>query len=211
MNKRPGLLGYYNYTVYLTYLGMLAGFCGILQVLQGNYRMAVILLLAAGFCDMFDGAVASTKKDRTRSERSFGIQIDSLSDLICFGVLPAAIGYSLSGRGLAALLAASFYVLCALIRLAYFNVDEQERQQREDTSRKLYYGLPVTSSALVIPILYGAAKAAAFSPAPAMLTALAVMACLFLTPFSVQKPGKVIKGCLLAAGFAVIFFVILSR
>ena len=85
------MLGIYNYTVILTYLGMLSGFAGILFLLNGNVRGALICLMISGVCDMFDGKVASTKKDRTRSEKRFGIQIDSLSDLICFGVLPALI------------------------------------------------------------------------------------------------------------------------
>ena len=42
--------------------------------------------MAAGFCDMFDGKIASTRK-RTRQEKRFGIQIDSLSDLACFGIM----------------------------------------------------------------------------------------------------------------------------
>jgi hypothetical protein len=44
---------------------------------------------------MFDGKVARTKKDRTEQEKSFGIQIDSLSDLVSFGVLPAVIGFAM--------------------------------------------------------------------------------------------------------------------
>ena len=92
------MLGIYNYTVILTYLGMLSGFAGILFLLNGNVRGALICLMISGVCDMFDGKVASTKKDRTRSEKRFGIQIDSLSDLICFGVLPALIVYSVGRR-----------------------------------------------------------------------------------------------------------------
>ena len=83
------MLGVYNYTVILTYLGMLSGFFGILCLFSGHTEGALLCLLGAGVCDVFDGKVASTKKDRTRSEKRFGIQIDSLSDLVCFGVLPA--------------------------------------------------------------------------------------------------------------------------
>ena len=116
------MLGIYNYTVILTYLGMLSGFSGILFVLGGNIWAAIVCLLISGVCDVFDGKVASTKKDRTRSEKRFGIQIDSLSDLICFGVLPSVIVYALGGSWLRAV-ACGAYVLAALIRLAWFNVD----------------------------------------------------------------------------------------
>ena len=57
--------------------------------------MALLCLMFAGFCDMFDGKIASTMK-RTKQEKRFGIQIDSLSDLICFGALPALIVFHLS-------------------------------------------------------------------------------------------------------------------
>ena len=85
----------YNYTVILTYIGMLTGFIGIVYAFEKNTFGAVICLMIAGFCDMFDGTIASTK-ERTQQEKCFGIQIDSFSDLICFGALPAIIVYSQS-------------------------------------------------------------------------------------------------------------------
>lgn len=84
------MLGFYNYTVVLTYVGMLTGFAGILFAAGGQVSPALLCLLGAGFCDMFDGKIASTRP-RTQQEKRFGIQIDSLSDLVCFGVLPAVI------------------------------------------------------------------------------------------------------------------------
>ena len=155
MDHRQKLLGYYNYTVILTYTGMLTGFIGIIYAFEGNPFKAVICLMLAGLCDMFDGALASTKV-RTQQEKCFGIQIDSFSDLVCFGVLPAMIVYS-QNRGRTIVLAScALYLLCALIRLAYFNVDEQERQQSSSASREIYYGLPVTMSALFLPAVHGA-------------------------------------------------------
>ena len=98
MNRTPKLkrVGSYNYTVVLTYLGMLAGMLGVLYAFKENPYAAVICLMVAGFCDMFDGAVASTKKDRTEQEKTFGIQIDSLSDLVSFGVLPSILVFSIN-------------------------------------------------------------------------------------------------------------------
>ena len=146
------MLGIYNYTVILTYIGMLAGFTGITCAINGNTHNAMILLMIAGVCDMFDGAIASTM-ERNRKEKNFGIQIDSLSDLICFGVLPAVIVYKLSALNLIGLYISGLYVLAALIRLAWFNVDEAERQLTETGHREYYLGLPVTSAALVLPVL----------------------------------------------------------
>ena len=88
------MIGFYNYTVILTYMGLASSLIGIYLAMSGSHiTMAVIALMISGLCDMFDGKVARTRK-RTDDEKKFGIQIDSLCDLICFGLLPAAIGYS---------------------------------------------------------------------------------------------------------------------
>lgn len=105
--------------------------------------------------------------------KKFGIQIDSLSDLIAFGILPACIGiamlryimyipdlsgftkYILTHYNLQAQIVltaiAVLYVLAAMIRLAYFNVMEEEDQNRDESGAKIYTGLPVTSAALIFP------------------------------------------------------------
>lgn len=194
------MLGYYNYTVVLTYIGMLFGFSGILQTLNGNYHGAVMCLMAAGLCDMFDGKVASTMQ-RTRSQKRFGIQIDSLSDLICFGVLPAVI--ACTGSTLKWAPAASgIYCLCALIRLAWFNVDEEERQEKEDGSRRVYYGLPVTSAALIIPMILGITGRSASTAEVAGPVLMLVMAVAFITPFQLKKPETAGKAAILLCGVA---------
>ena len=186
------MLGIYNYTVILTYLGMLSGFSGILCAFEGRIREAVICLIVAGICDMFDGKVASTKKDRTRSEKRFGIQIDSLSDLICFGVLPAIIVYTLGGRRIRAAIC-GIYVLCALIRLAWFNVDEEARQDFDTGRRKVYLGLPVTSAAAIFPLLIGLGRLRHWPLHIMAPLTLLVVAAAFLTPFSIRQPSLNVK------------------
>ena len=186
------MLGIYNYTVILTYLGMLSGFAGILCVLDNRSDAALICLMIAGLCDVFDGKVASTKKDRTRSEKRFGIQIDSLSDLVCFGVLPAVIVYTL-GRGWLRAVACGAYVLCALIRLAWFNVDEEARQDFDTGRRKVYLGLPVTSAAAVFPLLYGLSILFCWPVRVLSIFVLILVAAAFLTPFSIRKPSLSVR------------------
>lgn len=186
------MLGIYNYTVILTYLGMLSGFSGILCAFDGNIRWALICLVISGICDMFDGKVASTKKNRTRSERGFGIQIDSLSDLICFGVLPAVIVYSLGGSPLR-VVACAAYVLCALIRLAWFNVDEEARQDFDTGRRKVYLGLPVTSAAGIFPLLIGIGSLRHWPLHIMAPLTLLLVAAAFLTPFSIRKPSLSVR------------------
>lgn len=167
------MIGIYNYTVVLTYMSLCSAGIGIFVSLSGmgHPYIGSFFLLFCGLCDAFDGRVARSKKDRTSVEKNYGIQIDSLSDLVAFGVLPACIGtamlrvssgiphiYSLYHTGFTETLITAllyivllFYILAALIRLAYFNVMEEQRQQTETSVLKSYTGLPVTSASLIFP------------------------------------------------------------
>ena len=188
---------------------MICGFIGIINVLEGNAPIAILCLMAAGFCDMFDGAIASTMV-RTEQEKHFGIQIDSLSDLICFGVLPAILVYSMTPGKIYTMAISSIYALCALIRLAYFNVDEFERQKKNSGSRELYLGLPVTLAAMFIPLAFGIQYRFAFQSNLLMTITLAIMAACFLLPIPLKKPKKVGKIIFVLAGLAIVIFLYIS-
>ena len=73
------------------------GVSGILAAMNGSPYSALLCLMVSGLLDAFDGRIARTKKNRTEQEKRFGIQIDSLNDVVCFGVLPGVIGASLGG------------------------------------------------------------------------------------------------------------------
>ena len=195
--KKP--IGFYDYTVILTYCGMLFAFCGILRSIGQDFKRAVICLMFAGLCDMFDGAVASTKQRGDREKR-FGIQIDSLSDLISFGVLPGIFVYSIANKTVLSAVAASLYVLCALIRLAYYNVMEEERQKETTEPRKYFLGLPVTTVAVLLPfmyMIYGCLERRGVIGFPVLLF---VMSVCFLAPVEVRKPGNVGKVAVIILG-----------
>lgn len=182
------MLGFYNYTVILTYIGMISGFTGIVFVIKGNILYALICLMVAGICDMFDGKIAATRK-RTKAEKQFGVEIDSLSDLICFGVLPGALIFSICHSSNLGMMISSFYVLCALIRLAWFNVDELQRQENEEGRRNVYLGLPVTTTAFLIPSFILAGKMIHIRLDILMPIVLVLIAIAFLTPFKIKKPN----------------------
>ena len=181
------MLGFYNYTVILTYMSLISSIVGITFAFEGNTFWAVFCLMLSGFCDMFDGKVAKTMK-RTDDEKKFGIQIDSLSDLIAFGVLPAAIGYSVGLTAWWGKLIMSIFVLAALIRLAYFNVMEEKRQKKTTEVRKEYLGLPVTSDALIIPLIYILINFIKEQFYIVYAIVLLIVAFLFLFKFKVKKP-----------------------
>ena len=147
-------IGFYDYTVILTYMSLISSVFGITQAIHGDYKQAIFCLAFSGICDAFDGRVARSKKNRTEDEKAFGIQLDSLCDVICFGVFPALICYLLGVRGTLGLFLVFFYCTCAVIRLAFFNVLEAKRQKTEGGCNKEYRGLPVTSIAFILPLTF---------------------------------------------------------
>ncbi len=147
-------IGFYDYTVILTYLSLVSSVTGILLASQGRFTWAVVCLLFSGLCDGFDGIVARSKKNRTEDEKAFGIQIDSLCDVISFGLFPALLCYFLGVNGWVGSIVLCAYCLCAVIRLGFFNVMEGKRQQVESGAAKYYRGMPVTTISMVLPPVY---------------------------------------------------------
>ena len=222
---------------------MLSATTGIMLCLNdiGHPYLGMIFLMFCGLCDAFDGKVARTKKNRTDSMKKFGIQIDSLSDLVAFGVLPACIGIAMLRSSIEFLtfpyikflhlhladkstiikiiltVIAVFYTLAAMVRLAYFNVIEEERQESEDGVRKTYIGLPVTSSALVFPTILLIHIFCSADLTLLYFLFLAIVGFLFVSDIQVKKPTT--KGILVmisigiieAAALAFIFIVMRNK
>ncbi len=200
------MIGVYDYTVILTYLSCAIAGCGMMLAINGYYEIASILLLFCGIIDMLDGPVARTKKNRTAFQRGFGIQIDSFCDLISFGIFPAVIGYSLSPELSFEKIILILFPLFGLIRLAFYNVQEQERQAETTEKRKYYVGFPITSSAVIFPIL---ALFRAWISTDAIsaktfyliyIIMMAVLMILYVTRIKIPKPGKRGIGLFILAG-----------
>jgi len=146
-------IGIYDYTVILTYLSLCSSVAGISLAFSGHSFFALICLMLSGLLDMFDGKVARMKK-RSQKEINYGIQIDSLADIIAFGVLPICIGFSLGIESWYYLPICIAFSLGALIRLAYFNVNEEEVAKTREGRSTSFIGLPTTSVALILPLVY---------------------------------------------------------
>ena len=174
------MIGFYNYTVYLTYFSLIVSGVGLYQAANGRPLVAIFCLMVSGLCDMFDGKIARTRHKSTEMERNFGIQLDSLADIVCFGVLPAVIGKSFFDEFMERknilmprpALTASHVVVCSL------------------------GCLPVTSASLIFPLVYALTyKLARVLPDHVILyfyaLVMLVVAVCFVAPFSVRKPhGK---------------------
>ena len=201
------MIGVYDYTVLLTYIGFSSGIIGIINAFNGNIFYAIVCLMFSGLCDMFDGRVARTKKKRTIEERHFGVQLDSLSDVVCFGVLPSVIGYSLGINNPFSLILIVFFPLAALIRLAWFNVLEITRNS--STPVKEYTGLPVTSSALIFPFIYIFKKILKSNFIYLYTIVLLIVGILFISKIKIKKPSfKVMIGFIVIGIIELIFILV---
>ena len=148
------MIGFYDYTVVVTYISLISSIMGMFFAIDGKLPLAVFCLAFSGLCDMFDGKIARTKKNRTDDEKAFGIQIDSLCDIVCFGIFPIILGYQLGMCKIYSLMILAFYGVAGVIRLAYFNVMEEKRQSETSENRKYYQGLPITSMSVILPLLF---------------------------------------------------------
>ena len=183
-------IGFYDYTVILTYISLISSVLGMTRAIHGDYKFAIFCLAVSGICDAFDGRIARTKKNRTDDEKAFGVQLESLCDVICFGIFPAIICYLLGVRGVLGVILVMFYCLCAVIRLAFFNVLEAKRQANEGGATKVYRGLPVTSIAFILPLAFWLQFIIPELAFMILLHAiLLVVGFLFILDFPLRKPG----------------------
>ena len=129
----------------LTLCGMFFGFYAILSALQGNFLYAAWAIMIANIFDGLDGWVARLTHSTTR----FGIELDSLSDLVSFGVAPAVMIYkwSISPFNRIGIAAAFLFAACGALRLARYNV------QMGSTESKAFTGMPIPGAASVLATL----------------------------------------------------------
>ena len=144
----------FNKSVIITYLGVIFGIIAMYFAFSKMafadvpyLRYSLIFLVLAGICDMFDGKVARMCK-RSKQEKEFGIQIDSLADTINFLCLPVVIMISLGMYNIVHVLVYMVFILCGISRLAHFNTIADLNKPV-----KFYSGLPVTSTAIIYPVL----------------------------------------------------------
>lgn len=194
------MIGFYDYTVVLTYIGFASGIMGMFCATTKHLRLAVFFLALSGLCDMFDGKIARTKKNRTEEEKSFGIQIDSLCDMVCFGVLPIMICFKMGMRHIYSMALLILYGLAGVIRLGYFNVMEAKRQAEDGGARKYYQGLPITSMAIALPVLFVISPLfpSHFAFVVVLHIVVGLVGFLFVLNFKVRKPS--VKQVLLIVG-----------
>lgn len=138
MTKR----GIYLLPSLFTIMGLFSGFYAVIAAVQGRYELAALAILAAAVFDMLDGRVARL----LNAETAFGAELDSLCDMVSFGLAPAVLIYLWALAPLQKLgwLAAFLITACAALRLARFNV------QLASQDKRYFQGLPTPATALLI-------------------------------------------------------------
>ena len=143
------MIGKWNKSVILTYIGMSISILGIILVLNNiDIKYTFICFMLAGICDLFDGTIARRCK-RTKEEKMFGIELDSLVDVISFITLPLVILGTIV-KSLYIIPIIIIYSIFGIARLAHFNITTPNNNK----AVKYYEGLPVTYAALIFPITY---------------------------------------------------------
>ena len=126
----------------VTAASLFAGFYSMVATLNGNYSTAAVWIFISAVCDGLDGKVARM----TGTTSKFGVEFDSLADLVAFGVTPAFLMYAWALRPFGRLgwVAAFLFLVCAALRLARFNV------QVDTVESKRFVGLPTPASACMV-------------------------------------------------------------
>ena len=190
------LLGEYGKFVYVTYLGLMFAMLAMYSFLQGQIAWGMMAFIMSGICDLFDGRVANSF-ERSPYQKRYGIEIDSLCDMVSFAALPAVLILTQLAHTLCAIPLAIIYVLAAVTRLATFNA--ASKVPMSDVS--YFVGLPVTYSALVFPVAFIVVESVSPGHYSLVLPFLALLlAYLFVMKQKIAKPrGKAyVFFCLLA-------------
>ncbi len=128
-------------------LGLMSAVIGIYFAIQGNFPAAIIGVLWAVLFDWYDGIIARKMKGRTKVQGDFGAQLDSMIDIVSFGILPAIILLSYGNYNIWFLPGTFVIVAASAIRLTYFNVYGL-------IDSKTYKGFPLDNNVLILALVF---------------------------------------------------------
>lgn len=176
------LLDYLDYTLKklkahsancLTLINLSLGTFALISIFHHEFRLSLFLIFLAAFADRFDGMVA--RKFGVESE--FGKQLDSMCDIISFGIAPALLVYQgvLHEYGTPGTLFTIFYVACSAMRLARFNISE---------NNGYFTGLPITAAGCLITFSFLFHK---MIPGHLFMFLVVILSVLMISNFKLKK------------------------
>lgn len=203
---RSPLLGIVNWSVVITYTGVATAVLGMWLAQTARIEGALICLVIAGLCDLFDGPVAR-RVARDDDARRFGQEIDSLADMVSFIALPVVIAFGMGLRSIWWVPLLAGYALAGVVRLGYFNAVTRTdpTDPRDGAPIRYYRGVPVTYAALVLPVAALATMALSATARPWLFGAvLALMGLLFVLDVPVRKPSGASYAVFAAVAVAIV-------
>lgn len=178
------MLGYWNKSVYITYCGAFAAVVGLLLGIKfGDVDYAFVGMIVAAVCDMFDGKIARHIKSREEQEKDFGVQIDSLADIVCFITVPAIALYFFGMQEVYQIIILALYVVCGIIRLAYFNVAMSDKNK----AIEYYQGLPVPVSVFIFGLVWLLLKICSFNAVLVYTILVPIVGLLHISKIRIKK------------------------
>ncbi len=191
-----------------TLTALFAGFYAIVAAMKGFFEDAAIAIFIAMVMDLLDGRVARL----TNTQTEFGAQLDSLSDMVSFGLAPALILYvwGLSNLGKAGWLIAFVYAACVALRLARFNV------QHDVADNRYFKGLPCPAAAAVMASIiwnvqqYNLNNAMAYLVTAALTIIISLLMVSNVRYYSFKNYNLRNKVPFIVILFILLFFVIIS-
>lgn len=177
-------IGVYNLPNAITLLGLVLSLSSCFLSYNNQLQLAIICFMYSGVCDMFDGMVAR-RLPLKEEEKLFGVQLDSIVDVVSFGVAPVMISFHFGFNTPIDYILLILYACAATMRLAYFNIHGTSGEGKI----KYYTGLPVTFSAVIFPLAYTAPNGP-FHDILIRLTFLSV-AVLFVLNIKIPKPSGI--------------------
>ncbi len=202
MGIRQHFIGIYNPPFFVTLCGLMSGLWACIFSYASLVELAIVCFIMAGLCDLFDGVVARRLK-RTKDEKLFGLHLDSVVDAISFGLVPVILLLHTGFTSIVDYFLFSIYCFSATTRLAYFNL----LQARSKAMPGYYTGLPVTYSALVLPLALTVGVFLSDEMAGLLIRAsLFLLAFFYVLDVKVKKPGGIFYVIFPVIGASLILF-----
>ena len=180
----------------VTFIGIAFSIAGICFCYNHLASYAILMMVLAGICDGFDGPIS---RKINKGSNEYGIQLDSLADIIGSGILPINICLSLGYTAWYNGIIYAIFILCGIIRLSYYNVNS--------SSKEYFEGIPITCSTMLITLVYLLIKNEI-----AFMVALVALSILFVSGFKIKKPSMKMRIFMSAFGiFCVVMIFIFIR
>lgn len=154
---------------YVSFLNAMFGLLSIVFSTKNEFSLAALFLFCSVFFDFLDGKVAKLIK---RND-SFGKELDSLADVISFGVAPVIFAFNYLNMNVVNVIILFLFLFAGMIRLAFFNITDV---------KGYYYGLPITTSGFIIPFFYLIGF-----PKNYFVYVYLLLAILYVSPFKLKK------------------------